>query len=119
MAAPADEADAILVVTRSGVDEATGRGRLSLFIVDAEAAGLTRTLIPVEMVSSDKQFTLFFDDVEVAPDRLVGTEGDGLRQVFAGLNPERIVGAALSNGVARYALEKAATYAKARTVWSA
>jgi len=112
-----DEADAILVVTRTGVDEASGRGRLSLFLVDADAPGLERTLIPLEIAAPEKQFTLFFDDVEVGADRLLGTEGDGLRQVFLGLNPERIIGAAGINGIARYALGKAATYANQRQVW--
>lgn len=115
----ADEADQILVVTRTGTDEATGQGALSLFIVDAEAPGLDKALIPVEIVSPEKQFTLFFDDVFVPADRLIGTEGDGLRQVFAGLNPERITGAAIGVGVARYALEKATEYARQREVWGA
>ncbi|HEV8649734.1 MAG TPA: acyl-CoA dehydrogenase family protein [Actinomycetes bacterium] len=114
-----DEADAVLVVTRTGTDEATGRGRLSLFLVDADAAGLERTLIPLEIAAPEKQFTLFFDDVEVDADRLLGTEGDGLRQVFLGLNPERIIGAAGINGIARYALGKAAAYANQRQVWGA
>jgi len=112
-----DEADAVLVVTRTGTDEATGRGRLSLFLVDAQAAGLERTLIPLELAAPEKQFTLFFDDVEVDADRLLGTEGDGLRQVFLGLNPERIIGAAGINGIARHALGKAAAYANQRQVW--
>jgi alkylation response protein AidB-like acyl-CoA dehydrogenase len=113
-----DEADAILVVVKTGVDPKTGRGRLSLFIVDTDAPGLKKTLIPVEMVATDKQYTLFFDDVRVPADRLLGTEGDGLRQVFAGLNPERITGAALGVGMGRYALDKAAAYARARKVWN-
>jgi len=112
-----DEAQAILVVTRTGMDETTGRGKLSLFIVDADAPGLQRTLIPVEITAPENQFTLFFDDVEVPADRLLGTEGDGLRQVFQGLNPERILSAAFANGVSRYALAKAAAYARERQVW--
>ncbi len=115
----ADEADAVLVVVKTGVDAKTGRGRLSLVVVDSDAPGYKKTLIPVEMVSSDRQFTLFFDDVRVPADRLIGTEGDGLRQVFAGLNPERITGAALGCGVGRYALDKAAAYARQRKVWGA
>ena len=115
----ADEADQILVVTRSGTDEATGQGELSLFIVDADASGLDKSLIPVEIVSPEKQYTLFFDDVFVPADRLVGAEGDGLRQVFAGLNPERITGAAIGVGVGRYALDRAADYARSREVWGA
>ncbi|MDH3539718.1 MAG: acyl-CoA/acyl-ACP dehydrogenase [Acidimicrobiia bacterium] len=115
----ADEADQILVVTRSSSSEATGRGDLSLFIVDANTEGLDKSLIPVEIVSPEKQYTLFFDDVFVPADRLVGSEGDGLRQVFAGLNPERITGAAIGIGIGRYALERAVDYARQRSVWGA
>jgi len=112
-----DEAQAILVVARTGTDAETGRGRLSMFVVDADAPGLERQVIPVEIRSPEKQFLLFFDDVEVPADRLIGAEGDGLRQVFQGLNPERILGAALCNGVSRYALGLAAAYANEREVW--
>ncbi|HZT67710.1 MAG TPA: acyl-CoA dehydrogenase family protein [Acidimicrobiales bacterium] len=114
----ADEAEALLVVTRTGTDERTGRGRLSLFVVDLDAPGLEKSLIPVEIVAPEKQFTLHFDDVEVGPDRLIGAEGEGLRQVFTGLNPERITGASISNGLARYALDRAAEYARDRRVWN-
>jgi alkylation response protein AidB-like acyl-CoA dehydrogenase len=114
-----DEAQAMLVVARTGTDEGTGRARLSLLVVDTDSPGLHTTLIPVEIVAPEKQFTVFFDDVEVTADRLVGTEGEGLRQVFAGLNPERIMSAALANGIGRYALEKAASYARERSVWGA
>jgi alkylation response protein AidB-like acyl-CoA dehydrogenase len=113
----ADESEAVLVVTRSGVDEATGRGRLSLFVVDLDSPGLEKTLIPVEIVAPENQFTLFFDNVEVPADRLLGTEGDGLRQVFLGLNPERIMTAAMATGLGLYALNKASTYARDRSVW--
>jgi alkylation response protein AidB-like acyl-CoA dehydrogenase len=112
-----DEADAILVVTGSGGKDKTTGGRFSLFLVDAEAPGLQKTLIEVEMVAPEKQFTLFFDDVYVEEDRLVGREGDGLRQVFSGLNPERITIASIANGIGRYALEKGAAYARERAVW--
>ncbi|MBF6290100.1 acyl-CoA dehydrogenase family protein [Nocardia cyriacigeorgica] len=111
-----DEAEAILVVTRTGADEA-GRGRLSLVIVPTDAPGLERTVIPVEVTAPEKQFTLFFDDVRVPAENLIGIEGEGLKQVFVGLNPERIMGAALANGIARYGLAKASEYACARNVW--
>ena len=96
----ADDADAILVVARTGGAE-DGRGRLSLFIVDSDAPGLDKTLIPMQIKAADRQFTLFFDKVRVGSDRLLGNEGQGLSQIFVGLNPERILGAALANGAAR------------------
>ncbi len=112
-----DEADAVLVVTRSGVDKETGRGRLSLFVVDADAPGLEKTVLPVEINAPEKQFTLFFDNVQVDAARLIGAEGEGLRQVFFGLNPERILSASMANGISRYVLDKAASYAREREVW--
>jgi len=112
-----DEAAAVLVVARSGTDAETGRAQLSLFIVDTDDPRLGRTEIPVEIVAPEKQFLLFFDDVEVPRDRLLGDEGEGLRQVFFGLNPERITGAAISAGIGRYALERASEYGRDREVW--
>lgn len=112
-----DEADAILVVARTGTDEATGHARLSLFIVDTDAPGLEKQLLPVSIALPERQYTLFFDDVRVPADRLVGTEGDGFTQVFHGLNPERITSAAACVGIGRYALAKAAEHATQRVVW--
>jgi alkylation response protein AidB-like acyl-CoA dehydrogenase len=112
----ADDADAILVVTRTGGAE-DGRARLSLFIVDAEAPGLEKTLIRMQIPGADRQFTLFFDEVRVSGDRLLGNEGQGLTQIFVGLNPERILGAALANGAALCAIEQASRYANDRAVW--
>lgn len=112
-----DEAEAMVVVTRTSTDPGSGRARLSLFVVDTDAPGLERTLIPMEISGPEKQFTLFFDDVEVPADRLLGGVGEGLRQVFVGLNPERIMSAAICTGIGRYALEKAAAYANDREVW--
>ena len=112
-----DECEAILVVTRYGVDPDTGRGQLSLFVVDTDTHGLDKQVLPVEITAPEKQYTLYFDNVQVEADRLIGAEGEGLRQVFIGLNPERILSAATANGIARYALNKAAEYAKGREVW--
>jgi alkylation response protein AidB-like acyl-CoA dehydrogenase len=107
-----DEAEALLVVARTGQDQ------LSLFIVPTDAPGLHRHLLPVDLQLPERQFTLHFDGVRVGPGALLGEEGQGFRQVFHGLNPERITGAALGVGIARYALTKAARYASERTVWS-
>jgi alkylation response protein AidB-like acyl-CoA dehydrogenase len=111
------EAEAILVVTRSGVDEVTGRARMSLFIVPTDAPGLTIQPLPVSAALPEQQSTLFFDNVRVGGDQLVGEADDGFTQVFHGLNPERITGAALCVGIGRYALERAAEYARTRAVW--
>jgi alkylation response protein AidB-like acyl-CoA dehydrogenase len=111
-----DESDAILVVARTSTDD-QGRARLSLIVVPTDAPGLERTVIPVECTTPEKQFTLHFDDVRVPVENLIGQENDGLRQVFHGLNPERILGASLSNGIGRYALDKGAAYARERKVW--
>lgn len=112
-----EEAAQMVVVTRTGTDERTGRGRLSLFVVDTDTPGLERTLIPTEISAPERQWTLFFDDVEVPADRLLGDEGEGLRQVFVGLNPERIMSASICTGIGRYALDRAAQYACDREVW--
>jgi alkylation response protein AidB-like acyl-CoA dehydrogenase len=112
-----DEADAVLVVARTGTDERTGDAALSLLVVDTYAPGLTAQPLPVSVALPERQFTLFFDDVRVDADRLIGTEGDGFRQVFHGLNPERVTGAALCVGIGRYALDQATRYASNRVVW--
>jgi alkylation response protein AidB-like acyl-CoA dehydrogenase len=112
-----DESDAVVVVARTGTHEGTGRAQLSLFVVDTDAKGFEAAHIPVEIAAPEKQFTLFFDDCVIGADRLLGTEGEGLHQVFAGLNPERLMGAAVSCGIGRYALDRAAGYARDRRVW--
>ncbi|OYD66516.1 acyl-CoA dehydrogenase family protein [Rhodococcus sp. OK302] len=111
-----DEAEALVVVTRSGTD-AQGRPTMSLFLVPTDAPGLVKNLLPVGVSLPEKQFTLHFDNVRVPAANLLGTEHDGFRQVFDGLNPERITGAALCVGVGRYVVERAADYARTRTVW--
>lgn len=111
-----DEAEAILVVARTGRDE-QGNSLLSLFLVPTDAPGLTYNRLPVDVMLPEKQFTLYFDDVRLSSSALVGDEGQGFRQVFRGLNPERITGAALCVGIARYTLARAARYATEREVW--
>ena len=112
-----DEADAILVVARTGTDPSTGHALLSLFVVETDRPGLSWQVIPVEVTAPDRQYTLFFDDVVVPAGNLIGEEHGGFRTVFAGLNPERIMVAALCNGLSRYALDKAVAYATDRRVW--
>ena len=113
-----DEADALLLVARDAEHSTDDRKALSLFVVPTDTPGLTLQKIDTSIVSPDKQFTVFLDDVRVGPEALIGEAGNGLRQVFSGLNPERILVGAICSGVGRYALDKAAAYAKTRQVWS-
>ena len=113
-----DQSDAILLVTRDAEHSTAERNRLSLFAVPTDSPGLTYAPIATSIVSPHQQFTVFLDDVAVDEDALIGVAGDGLRQVFDGLNPERILVGALSSGIGRYAIGKAADYARQRTVWS-
>ena len=112
-----DEADGILVVAKTGTNERTGSGLLSLFLLPAGTPGLIVAPLPVAAALPERQFTLYFDDVRLGPGQLVGSADQGFAQVFHGLNPERITGAAVCVGVGRYALEKASAYARTRSVW--
>jgi alkylation response protein AidB-like acyl-CoA dehydrogenase len=113
-----DQADALLVVAKDAEHSTSEKSALSLFVVPTNSPGLQFQEIETSIVSPDKQFTVFLDDVEIGDDALIGTAGNGLRQVFAGLNPERILVGAICGGVGRYAIAKAADYAKERQVWS-
>ncbi|UFQ16347.1 MULTISPECIES: acyl-CoA dehydrogenase family protein [Streptomyces] len=111
-----DIADATLIVGRTS-DARTGSLKPCLFIVPRDTPGFERRQIAMELQAAEKQFELVLDDVRLPPDALVGDEDAGLLQLFAGLNPERIMTAAFALGMARYALRRATEYAKERTVW--
>jgi len=112
-----DEAGAVLIVGRTA-DARTGKLRPALFVVPTDAPGFSYRPIEMDILMPEKQYLLFLDDVRLPADALVGDESAGLLQLFAGLNPERIMAAAMANGWARYALGKAVGYANERTVWS-
>ncbi len=118
-----DEAKNVLVVARaealSESGEKTGKLKPCLFVVPTDAAGFDFTPIPMEIVSPELQFQVFIDDVRLPADALVGNEDAGLVQLFAGLNPERIMAASFSTGLARYALDRATEYVKGREVFGA
>jgi len=112
-----DEVPAVLVVARSR-DARTGTLRPALVVVPTDAPGFERTLIPVEITGPEKQFALFFDDVRLPADAVIGETAEAaLAALFAGLNPERITGAAFAVGIGRYALAKGTAYARERAVW--
>jgi alkylation response protein AidB-like acyl-CoA dehydrogenase len=113
-----DIADATLIVGRTE-DARTGNLKPCLFIVPRDAEGFQRRQIDMELQAAEKQFELTLDDVRLPAHALVGDEDAGLLQLFAGLNPERIMTAAFAIGMGRYALGKAVEYARDRTVWKA
>jgi len=116
-----DEADSVLVVARTE-DARSGRLKPCLFVVPTGADGFEHTAIAMEIVSPEQQFSVFLDDVRLPLDAIVGGPENtdaGLVQLFAGLNPERIMAASFSTGLARYALDKAVAYVKQREVFGA
>ncbi|MFM9035567.1 MAG: acyl-CoA dehydrogenase family protein [Mycobacterium sp.] len=111
-----DQADSVLVVSRTE-DAKTGNLRPALFVVPIDTPGFTFTRIPMELTMPESQFQVFIDEVRLPADALVGAEDAAIAQLFAGLNPERIMGAASAVGMGRLALEKACDYVKTRQVW--
>jgi alkylation response protein AidB-like acyl-CoA dehydrogenase len=111
-----DVADAVLIVGRTE-DAKTGRLKPALFALPTDTPGFEYTAIDMDVPMPDKQFLLYLDDVRLPADALIGDEDAALAQLFAGLNPERIMAAAGSVGMGRYALDKAVAYAKEREVW--
>ena len=111
-----DQAQAVLVVGRTA-DHKTGNLKPALFVVPTDTPGFTFTKIPMEIVSPEFQFQVFLDEVRLPADALVGSEDAAIAQLFAGLNPERIMGAASAVGMGRFAIDKAVDYVKQRQVW--
>ncbi|MCG3041257.1 acyl-CoA dehydrogenase family protein [Streptomyces fenghuangensis] len=111
-----DTADATLIVGRTE-DARTGRLKPCLFIVPGNTPGFSRNMIEMELSAPEKQFELVLDDVRLPADALVGDEDAGLLQLFAGLNPERIMTAAFALGMGRFAVARAVDYARTRKVW--
>jgi alkylation response protein AidB-like acyl-CoA dehydrogenase len=111
-----DVSEAVLIVGRTE-DARTGRLKPALFTLPTDTPGFEFKAIDMDVPMPDKQFLLFMDDVRLPADALIGDEDAALAQLFAGLNPERIMAAAGSVGMGRYALDRAVAYAKEREVW--
>lgn len=114
-----ESAKLVMVVARTALDEATGRGRLSVFMVERDSPGVSWTPIRTVMNQPDKSHQVFFDNVVVPAENLIGLENKGLAVAFTGLNTERILTSSLCTGIGRYALGKAVSYANDRRVWNA
>ncbi len=111
-----DEADAVLIVSRTA-DNKTGNLKPALFIVPVDTPGFQKVKQEMDIHEPNHQFSLFLDDVRLPADALVGDEDAAIAQLFAGLNPERIMGAAMAVGIGRYAIGRGVEYAKQRQVW--
>jgi acyl-CoA dehydrogenase len=114
-----EQAQHCLLVTRttSARDVSDKRAGLSLFIVDTDAPGFTKQVQDTALNETEKQWTLFLDDVRVPRANLIGEEGLGHRYLFDLLNPERVVSAAIAGGLGRYVLGRAVAYARDRRVF--
>jgi alkylation response protein AidB-like acyl-CoA dehydrogenase len=119
----ADVADQMLLVCRTtsydqvqkdGMPKAYG---LTLFVVDTKAKGIKMQPIPTRGIEGMTQWTLFFDDVHVPEENLIGQIDQGSMALFNSLNPERILAAATGLGMADFLIEKAVNYAKERKVF--
>jgi acyl-CoA dehydrogenase len=116
----AEHSDLLLLVVRTTpIEEVKKRTEgLSVLLVDMRhALGHGLTIRPIRTMMNHATTELFFDDLEVPADTLVGEEGQGFRYLIDGLNAERILIAAECVGDGRWFVERATRYAKDRVVF--
>ena len=91
---------------------------LSVLLVDMrEVRGKSLTIRPIRTMMNHATTEIFFDDMEVPAENLIGEEGRGFRYILSGMNAERILIAAECVGDAKWFIEKASGYAKERNVF--
>jgi acyl-CoA dehydrogenase len=116
----AEYSDLLLLVARTTpIEQVTKRTEgLSILLVDMRSAvGHGLTIRPIRTMMNHATTELFFDDLEVPADALVGEEGKGFRYLIDGLNAERILIAAECVGDGRWFIERATRYAKERVIF--
>jgi acyl-CoA dehydrogenase len=116
----AEHSDLMLLLARTTPKEQVAKRTdgLSVFIVDMQAAMRAGMSIkPIRTMMNHATTEVFFDNVAVPTENLVGEEGKGFRYILSGMNAERILIAAECVGDAKWFLEKASTYAKERVVF--
>jgi acyl-CoA dehydrogenase len=116
----AEHSDLMLLLARTTPRDQVAKRTdgLSVFIIDmrqASTEGLT--IRPIRTMMNHSTTEVFFDNVPVPPENLVGEEGKGFRYILSGMNAERILIAAECVGDAKWLIEKAAAYAKDRVVF--
>ncbi|WP_029004383.1 acyl-CoA dehydrogenase family protein [Azorhizobium doebereinerae] len=91
---------------------------LSVFLVDMrEAKGNGLTIRPIRAMMNHSTTEVFFDNMKVPAENLIGEEGKGFRYILSGMNAERILIASECVGDAKWFIEKATAYAKERVVF--
>jgi alkylation response protein AidB-like acyl-CoA dehydrogenase len=116
----AEHSDLMLLLARTTPKEKTKTRTdgLSVFLVDmhlAQSANLT--INPIRTMMNHATTQVFFDDLRVPADNLIGEEGQGFRYILAGMNAERILIAAECIGDAKWFIAKATNYAQGRALF--
>ena len=114
----AEHSDLMLLLARTTPREAVRRRTdgLSVFLVDMrETQGLT--IRPIRTMMNHATTEVFFDDMRVPADNLIGEEGRGFSYILSGMNAERILIAAECIGDAKWFIAKASAYAKERVLF--
>ena len=110
-----NDAHQVLVVAKTSTGE--GRAELTLFVVDTDSAGLSWDRMDTMLMNAEGQFFVYFDNVKVPRDNVLGKVGRGIEVLFDALNPERMVVAAGAIGGGRHALARGAEYANERSIF--
>ncbi len=116
----AEHSDLMLLVARTTPREQVKKRTegLSILLVDLrQAAGHGLTIRPIRTMMNHATTEVFFDDVAVPAENLIGEEGQGFRYLLDGLNAERILIASECIGDGRWFIERACNYAKQRIVF--
>ena len=116
----AEHSDLMLLLARTTPRDQVARKTegLSTFIVDMrKVLGNGLTIRPIRTMMNHNSCEVFFDEMEVPAENLVGEEGKGFRYVLSGMNAERILIAAECVGDAKWFIDRAAAYAKERRVF--
>ncbi len=116
----AEHSDLMLLLARTALKEKVEKRTegLSVFLVDMREAlkgGLT--IKPIRTMINHATTELFFDDLRIPAENLIGGEGKGFAYILDGMNAERILIAAECIGDARWFIEKAGAYARERAVF--
>lgn len=114
----AEHSDLMVLLARTTPREqaASRTDGLSVFLVDLRGLdGLT--IRPIRTMMNHATTEVFFEDVRIPADALVGEEGKGFRYILSGMNSERILIAAECIGDAKWFLEKGSAYARERKVF--